>query len=127
MPPKVARDPRRKSAWLKARAQHARNRELQQYSEFEVLHVTLEPRPRPQRADSAVFGPKRKQAAFVKEEELKCFREDRAGTPHISELQPDDEVIAPLTVEELGMGGEAEALATNLATDGDKMIDLHGI
>jgi hypothetical protein len=64
-------------------------------------------------ASSTSIGPMRKQCAFVKEEEMKFFREDRAGTPHISELQADDDVIAPLSVEELGMGGEVEALGRN--------------
>jgi hypothetical protein len=63
------------------------------------------------RAVFNAIGPGRKQTAFVKDEELECTREDRAGTPHISELQTDDDVIAPFSVEELGMGGEAEALA----------------
>jgi hypothetical protein len=70
--------------------------------------------------EAALFiaiGPKRKQCAFVKEEEMKWFREDRAGTPHISEIQADDHVIAPLSVEELGMGGEVEALARSRHDD----------
>ena len=35
--------------------------------------------------------------------------EDRAGTPHISELRHDEEVLASLNVEELGLVGAAEA------------------
>lgn len=55
------------------------------------------------------FAPKRKQSTFVKEEEMKFMFEDQVGTPHISELQLEDDVGAQLSVEELGMGGEAEA------------------
>jgi len=56
------------------------------------------------------FGPKRKQAAFVKEEELNCMLEDRAGTPHLSELQHDEDVTAALQVEELGLAGKVDTL-----------------
>lgn len=54
-------------------------------------------------------GPKRKRAAFVKDEELNCLLEDRAGTPHISELGYDDEVLASLNGEELGIAGASGA------------------
>jgi hypothetical protein len=57
------------------------------------------------------IGPARKQIAFVREEDMKYSREDREGTPHTSELQADDDMVACCSVEELGMGGEAEALA----------------
>ena len=110
MPPAVGRDPRRKTAWLKARAQYARDRKLQRNSVFEHREVLQAPDHQPQRAESSDFGPKRKQIAFVKEEELKCLREDRVGTPHISELQPDDDVNTHLNVEQLGMGDVAELL-----------------
>jgi hypothetical protein len=63
-----------------------------------------------QAAHSTQIGPKRKQCAFVMEEEMEFFREDRAGTPHISELQADEEVMAPLGVEELAMVGGLVAL-----------------
>lgn len=56
----------------------------------------------------AVAGPKRKWAAFVKEEELNCMLEDRAGTPHISELGYDEEALGGLNVEELCMAGAAQ-------------------
>jgi hypothetical protein len=108
IPPKIARDPRRKTAWLKARAQYTRDRHTQQHAEKDVMDLSPE---RLHRVGTGDFGPKRKQSAFVKEEELKYCREDRAGTPHISELQVGDELVAPLSVEELCMGGEAEALA----------------
>jgi hypothetical protein len=111
IPPKIARDPRRKTAWLKARAQYTRDRHIQQQTESDLADVMdLSPEPF-HRVGTGVFGLKRKQSAFVKEEELKYVREDHAGTPHISELQIGDEVVAPLSVEELGMGGEVDALA----------------
>jgi hypothetical protein len=111
----VARNPRRKSAWLKARAQHARNQALRYEVEDEAVDFPNDsPRDFETMAKQSIFstdiGPKRKQCAFVMEEEMEFFREDRAGTPHISELQADDDVLAPLSVEELGMVGEAEAL-----------------
>tara|TARA_R110002003_G_scaffold116_26_gene10286 strand:- start:8726 stop:8998 length:273 start_codon:yes stop_codon:yes gene_type:complete len=56
----------------------------------------------------AIDSPKRKQTAFIKEEELKCILKDRAGTPHISELQFHDEVQSQMNVEELGQAGAAE-------------------
>jgi hypothetical protein len=124
IPPAVARDPRRKTAWLKARAQFARNRALRYDIPGEAADLPEDPMNFPMdipmdseteaEEEAALFadiGPKRKQCAFVREEEMKWFREDRAGTPHISELQADDDVIAPLSVEELSMGGEVEALA----------------
>jgi hypothetical protein len=63
------------------------------------------------RAVSIAIGPERKEIAFVKEEDMKFSREDRAGTPHSSEWHVGDDVFAPISVEELGLGGEAEARA----------------
>lgn len=51
-------------------------------------------------------GPKRKHCAFVQEQELQCLFDDRVGTPHLSELQPGDDVNAQFIVEELGVRGE---------------------
>ncbi|KAJ4294041.1 Mitochondrial beta-keto-acyl synthase [Kalmusia sp. IMI 367209] len=56
-------------------------------------------------------GPRRKRSAFVQERELRCLIEDRLGTPHLSELQPGDDVNAQLNVEELSVGGEFAALS----------------
>lgn len=36
--------------------------------------------------------------------------EDRAGTPHISELRHDEEMLMSPDVEELGMAGAVEAI-----------------
>jgi hypothetical protein len=90
------------------------------------VHLPVKTKQRLQQTDSDSFGPKRKQSVFVKEEELKCFREDRAGTPHISELLVDDDVAAPLSVAELSMGGEAEALTISRATHVDAFVDTYG-
>ncbi|KAF1847424.1 uncharacterized protein K460DRAFT_363498 [Cucurbitaria berberidis CBS 394.84] len=106
MPPAISRDSRRKTAWLKSRAQYAHDRKLQRYSTPESCEVLQEP----DRNCSNDFGPIRKQSVFVKEEELKCLLEDRAGTPHISELQPDDDINTQLDIEELGMGDVIEVL-----------------
>ncbi|KAF2248371.1 hypothetical protein BU26DRAFT_332241 [Trematosphaeria pertusa] len=123
IPPALARDPRRRNAWLKARAQYARDRELRRV----VTDPNMESSPEPEAITKnapADFGPKRKRSAFVKEQELKCLIEDRVGTPHISELQADDDVSAQLNVEELKVGGEVAALDTagiplkQLGTDG---------
>ncbi|KAF2676508.1 hypothetical protein K458DRAFT_396815 [Lentithecium fluviatile CBS 122367] len=49
------------------------------------------------------LGPKRKHSAFVMDEELKCLREAWVGTPHISELQANNDVSAQPSVEELSV------------------------
>lgn len=110
IPPALARDPRRRAAWLKARAQYARDKGLHQCPVTEKMDTSPEPEPKVQRIGSGDFGPKRKHSAFVKEQELKCLIEDRVGTPHISELQPDDDVSPQLDVEELSMSGKVTAL-----------------
>ena len=70
---------------------------------------TLRDRRVPAPGDFALeSGPKRKQAAFVKEEELNCMLEDRAGTPHLSELQHDEDITATLNMEELGLAGQGD-------------------
>jgi hypothetical protein len=104
----IARDPRRKTGWLKARVQHERDQKRRYCCDSEMGGVLIETE---NRAVFNAIGPGCKQTAFVKDEELECTREDLAGTPHISELQTDDDVIAPFSMEELGMSGEAEALA----------------
>ena len=110
MPPAIARDPRRKAAWLKARAQTARDRAHKQGFGGEIGEhpYTLE-----KQACHVANGPKRQQIAFVKEEELKCILDDQAGTPHISELQLDGDSVGLSSVEELGMRGKANALSSN--------------
>jgi hypothetical protein len=99
---------------LKARAQYTSDRKLQQHAQNDVTDYIVKTMQPIQQVKTSAFGPKRKQSAFVKEEELQCVREDRAGTPHNSELEVDYEVFAPLSVEELSMGGEADVLAAGL-------------
>lgn len=109
MPAALARDPRRRIALLKARAQYARNRKMRTLSLDPKLEVASVPRS-PAKSSLVDFGPKRKHSAFLKEQELKFWIEDRVGTPHISELQPDDDVSSQLDVEELSVGGEMASL-----------------
>ncbi|RAR13036.1 high affinity nickel transport protein nic1 [Stemphylium lycopersici] len=47
--------------------------------------------------------PKRNRVTLVQEEEMNSFREDRAGTPHMSELLAEDNIVKAFSVEELGM------------------------
>ena len=55
--------------------------------------------------------PKRSRIALVQEEEMNNFREDRAGTPHISELLVEDDMVEIFSVEELGMEHAFHAVA----------------
>jgi hypothetical protein len=100
---------------MKARAQQARDRLMRGYSDSEISKSTIETTP--------CFGvgltPKRQRSAFVKEEELNCLLEDRVGTPHISELQLDEDVTAHLNVQELGLAG-----AVNMLVDGEEQRDM---
>jgi hypothetical protein len=106
MPPAIARNPRRKLAWMKARAQQARDRLMQEYSECEMATPKIETT----QCFSAGMVPKRQRLAFVKEEELNCMLEDRVGTPHISELQLDEDVATHLNIQELGLAGAVDML-----------------
>ncbi|KAF1965618.1 hypothetical protein BU23DRAFT_22452 [Bimuria novae-zelandiae CBS 107.79] len=65
------------------------------------------------------LGPKRKHCAFVQEQDLKCLFEDRVGTPHLSEVQPGDDLNTQLNVDELSVGGEVAALDV-----GDAITDI---
>lgn len=49
---------------------------------------------------------KKNQIILIQEEEMRCFCEDVAGTPHISELQTEDDVVAVPRIEVFGLGGE---------------------
>lgn len=95
---------------LKARAQYLRDRSSRNGS---ILIKT----PTALRANSIPYltsenlQPKRKHCAFVQEQELRCLFEDRVGTPHLSELQPGDDVNAQLNIDELSVGGEIAALS----------------
>lgn len=106
----VARSPRRRMAWLKAQARYARDCVIQEYSDLEKSSLPCDSRQPPHLTTSLEPSPKRKQAAFVKDEELNFMLEDRAGTPHLSELQHDEEVTPTLLVEELGMTGAVDPL-----------------
>lgn len=116
MPPALDHDPRRRKAWLKARAQYARDRKLRKSPDSHDMDIACEPNWIAQQA-FVDLGPKRKQSTFIKEQELKCLIEDRVGTPHVSELQADDDVIAQLRVEELSVGGEVAALGLSEETE----------
>ena len=111
MPPTIARDLRRKTAWLKAHAQTARNRAHQQHVRGKIKEhpYTLK--------KQACHASTRQQIAFVKEEELKCILDDQAGTPHVSELQLDGDSVGLSSVEDLGMRGEANVLSGNGCED----------
>jgi hypothetical protein len=113
IPPALANNPKLRGILMKARAQYARNRRLQTFAfspeKDESTNMTID------RTDINLLdskGPKRKHSTFVKEQELKCFLEDRAGTPHISNLQMDDDVSAQLNVEELSVGGDIAVIDT---------------
>ena len=104
----MARDVRREMGWLKARVQHERDRKRGRVLNIEMSNYLFKTE---ERTIPEVIGPERKQITFVKEEDREYVREDRAGTPHISELQADDDLFPPSDVEELSMGGEVDALA----------------
>lgn len=86
LPKAVIRDPRRRAAYLKARAQYARDRRIQQ------LLIG------PDQEDTT--GSLRKHAAFVVDEELHSEREGRADTPHLSEALPGEEDVIVQGIEE---------------------------
>ncbi|KAF2448172.1 hypothetical protein P171DRAFT_207221 [Karstenula rhodostoma CBS 690.94] len=106
--PECSRDRHRRNP--KARAQCLRDRS------FRSASIPIEA-PTALRADSITIltseelKPRRKHCAFVQEQELRCLFEDRVGTPHLSELQPGDDVNAQLNVDELSVGGEVAALS----------------
>jgi hypothetical protein len=114
MPPAIARNPRRRMAWMKARAQQARDRLMQDYSNSEMVTPTIETT----QCFRIGMVPKRQRSAFMKVEELDCMLKDRVGTPHISELQLDEDVTAHLHIQELGIAGAVDMLADEVLTDG---------
>ncbi|KAF2477551.1 uncharacterized protein BDR25DRAFT_308458 [Lindgomyces ingoldianus] len=127
IPPSIARDPRRRAHWIKARAQYARDwsRRGVEFSQEKRLPSGTDVVP-PKRS-ARDFGPKRKHSAFIIDEELKCRLEDRVGTPHLSELLPGDDISGQLNVEELRMGGEAAALEEEFNTIPSDTIEAsHG-
>ncbi|RYN82145.1 putative 3-oxoacyl-[acyl-carrier-protein] synthase [Alternaria alternata] len=96
----MARDVRREMDWLKARVQHERDRKRGRVLNIEMSNYLFKTE---ERTIPEVIGPERKQITFVKEEDREYIREDRAGTPHISELQADDDLFPPSDVEELSV------------------------
>jgi hypothetical protein len=105
MPATVVHDAHRKLACMKARAQHTRDPFLREFSEKEkpkkldkTAYILNTPVP-------TLMGPERQRSIFVKDEELKCMLEDRVGTPHVNELQHDEDKTAELSAEELGLVG----------------------
>lgn len=100
------RDRRRRRA--KAKAQYIRDRTSHGLS-MPIDEILAARADFPLKALSDESGPKRKHCAFVQEQEFKCLFEDRVGTPHLSEMQPGDEVNAQLNVDELSVGGEVAA------------------
>jgi hypothetical protein len=59
-------------------------------------------------------GLKRQHTALIMDEELNCMLEDRAGTPHVSEFR-DEEVLASLNTEELGIAGAMGGFSRSVA------------
>lgn len=117
----TSRDPRRRTAHLKARAKYVRDRKLQQFwsPEQDTTHLITEDILQHASTNGAVIAPKpekpkqansRKHSAFVIDElideELISQLEARADTPHISELEPSEEV----STQESGMSGEIVTL-----------------
>lgn len=117
VPPAIANDPCRKRAYIKARAQYARDQALDCVSEPPRIKSVEERKCPTQQVGCDGFGPTRKQSTFVKAEELQCYLEDRVGTAHVSELQTDFEVMPPLSVEETSMNGQAK----------DAMVSVNGL
>jgi hypothetical protein len=111
LPRAFTRESRRRNAWLKARAQYARDQAARRISSSPTICTCSSPHVGPEQALTDV-GPKRKHSVFVQEEEIKFLVEDRVGTPHISEIQADDDVSPQLNVEELSVANEVAAQDT---------------
>jgi hypothetical protein len=117
--PTVAHNPLRKMTWMKARAQQTRDRLSRQYSNDEKSDQRTEFTTDLNERTPTTMGPKRQRSSFVKNEELQCMLEDRIGTPHISELQCDENVTIHLDVEELALAGEADVLVADEDQQGE--------
>ncbi|KAF1961959.1 hypothetical protein CC80DRAFT_500298 [Byssothecium circinans] len=122
-PPALARRAVQRTAWLQARAQYARNRKLKYFmscrggKDVEDIH-----NERQRNKSCEHGGPKRKHSSFIQAEERKYELEAHAGTPHISNLQTDDDVSAQLQVEELSIGGEVAAVGTEGVLVGEAAV-----
>lgn len=103
------RDRRRRI--LKAKVQHLHDRTARSGSMLASVNVAANAG-----GSSIIYSeevkPKRKHCAFVQEQELECLFEDRVGTPHVSELQPGDDVNAQPNVDELSVGGSVAAFSS---------------
>ncbi|KAF2180840.1 hypothetical protein K469DRAFT_753179 [Zopfia rhizophila CBS 207.26] len=110
IPASIARDPRRRALWIKARAHYARDWNIRRFRSTQQEHPSPNPDVILQNSVSVDVAPKRKHSAFILDEELKCQLEDSVGTPHLSEMVPGDDVSAQLNMEELSMGGRVSAM-----------------
>jgi hypothetical protein len=119
LPTTVPRDPRRKMAWRKARAQHTRDHLLRQYSNDEKSDQQTGFTIHLDEMTLATMDPKRQRSSFVKDEELQCMLEDRIGTLHISELKYEENMTTHLDIEELALAGEANVLVTDEDQQGE--------
>ncbi|OAF99252.1 uncharacterized protein CC84DRAFT_389074 [Paraphaeosphaeria sporulosa] len=97
------RNPKAKAQYLRDRNFRTASMPIEAPTALRVDNIPL--------LNSESFKLKRKHCAFVQEQELRCLFEDRVGTPHLSELQPGDDVNAQLNVDELSVGGEVAALS----------------
>ncbi|KAF9737708.1 hypothetical protein PMIN04_002997 [Paraphaeosphaeria minitans] len=123
--PEYSRDRRLRN--VKARAQYMRDRSFRSTSMSIKAPTALRARNGPFFAPEEV-RPKRKHCAFVQEQEWRCLFEDRVGTPHLSELQPGDNVNAQLNVDELIVGGEVAGLSmVDGATKGLSTFAIAGV
>jgi hypothetical protein len=69
--------------------------------------------------------PKHKQIAVIKEEELKLRREEREGTPHISEMESDEDMIN-FNFQDLRLAGTTSfTIDQNLSENGGSDQPLH--
>ncbi|OCL05213.1 hypothetical protein AOQ84DRAFT_101704 [Glonium stellatum] len=89
-PTSSASDTRRRALWLKARAHYARDRNQRLQARAQCRTEAM---------------PKRKHCAFLLDEELNFQLEDVVGTPHLSEIEPGDEVPTQFGIEDLRMDG----------------------
>jgi hypothetical protein len=100
----------RKLAWTIARAEQTRDPLLRELPDKEKLNKPDEAMQIFKMLVLTLVAPKRQQSIFVKDEELKRMLEDRVGTPHVSELQYDEDMTAELCAEELALVGAVDML-----------------
>lgn len=100
IPPTTARDLRRKTALVKCHVRHTRGSLVWQQSDSKKSEVSIESTQVVGRAFTINSSLKRQRSAFIMEEELQCMLEDQIDTPHISELQLDEDIIAHSRTED---------------------------